>query len=163
MRLFSFDCRLHFVLLAAIFIFASSARAGEVEVGAKALSDGDYLAAYHEFRPLAERGNPAAQFNLGVMYAVGQGVKKDLGEAAKWFGLAAEQGYSNAQRNLGAMYTLGQGVDQDFVKGYMWSDLSASQGDRESALLRDTLEKEMTAEQIGEARKQISEWKPSKN
>lgn len=161
LRLFEFICG----SLLAFFVlglFALPALAGEVEVGAKALAAGDFQAAYNEFLPLAERGNPSAQFNLGVMYSVGQGVQKNLATAARWFGLAAEQGYGNAQRNLGVMYTLGQGVEQDFVKGYLWSELSAVQGNKESALLRDTLEKEMTSEQINQARKLVSEWKPSK-
>jgi TPR repeat protein len=158
-----YNCRLRDIALAAILFWAVPAWAGEVEVGGKALAAGDYQSAYNEFRPLAERGNPSAQFNLGVMYAVGHGVKKNLAEAVKWFTLAAEQGYNNAQRNLGSMYILGQGVEQDFVKGYLWADLSAAQGDKESALLRDTLEKEMTADQIAQARKLASDWKASKN
>lgn len=144
-----------FLILTALPVWA-----GEVEVGARALEQGDYAAVYNEFRPLAEHGNAAAQFNLGVMYANGQGVPQDHAEAARWFRMAAAQGYVNAQRNLGVMYTLGRGVPQDYVQGYLWSELSAAQGDRESAMLRDTLVKEMTDEQIAEAKKLARDWKP---
>lgn len=132
----------------------------DVEIGGQALERGDYTAAYNEFRPLAERGNAVAQFNLGVMYANGQGVPQSYAEAVRWFRMAAAQGYVNAQRNLGVMYTLGRGVQQDYVQGYLWSELSAARGDKESALLRNTLMKEMTEEQIAEARKLVREWKP---
>ena len=143
-----------------LMLIALPAWAGEVEVGSQALERGDYAAVYNEFRPLAERGNAAAQFNLGVMYVNGHGVAQDPAEAVRWFRLAAAQGYVNAQRNLGVMYTLGRGVPQDYVQGYFWSELSAAQGDREAALLRDTLVKEMTDEQIAEAKNLAREWKP---
>jgi TPR repeat protein len=45
-----------------------------------------------ERRAEAERGDPGAQFELGVAYAKGEGVTKDSAEAAKWFLKSAEQG-----------------------------------------------------------------------
>ena len=42
----------------------------------------------------ASQGNADAQFNLGVMYDIGQGVPQDDAEAAKWYRLAADQEYS---------------------------------------------------------------------
>ena len=59
---------------------------------------------------LAEQGNAKAQFNLGVMYEVGQGVKQDDFEAVKWYRQAAEQGEANAQAILGFSYLLGKGI-----------------------------------------------------
>jgi uncharacterized protein len=35
-----------------------------------------------------------AQYNLGVMYAIGQGVPEDDAEAVKWYRKAAEQGHA---------------------------------------------------------------------
>ena len=64
-------------------------------------------------RQAAEQGDATAQFNLGNMYANGEGVPKDDAEAVKWFRLAADQGYAAAQLNLGAAYTNGQGVLKD--------------------------------------------------
>ena len=51
----------------------------------------------------AEQGDPRAQFNLGVMYRIGQGVKQNYPEAVKWYRLAADQGDSSAQYLLGLM------------------------------------------------------------
>ncbi len=33
---------------------------------------------------MAISGNAIAQFNLGIAYAAGKGVKRDMGEAFKW-------------------------------------------------------------------------------
>ena len=37
----------------------------------------DYAMALEHWRPLAEQGDAKAQFQLGIMYAYGQGVPKD--------------------------------------------------------------------------------------
>ena len=42
-----------------------------------AIERGDYATAMRELRPLAEQGFASAQFNLGQLYANGQGVPKD--------------------------------------------------------------------------------------
>lgn len=64
-------------------------------------------------RKAAEQGNPEAQYNLGVMYAKGQGVPKDGGQALFWFRKAAEQDYAEAQYLLGSLCLAGRGVPQD--------------------------------------------------
>ena len=67
----------------------------------------------------------AAQYNLGLRYASGEGVPQDDDEAMRWFCLAAEQGYAAAQYNLGVTYATGEGVPQDRVAVYMWLSLAA--------------------------------------
>ena len=81
-----------------------------------------------ELRALAEQGNTEAQFNLGVMYANGQGVPQDYAEAVRWYRLAADQGYADAQHTAGLMYANGQGVPQDEAKAVRWYRLAADQG-----------------------------------
>jgi len=66
------------------------------------------------FRQVAAQGDNAAQFQMGVMYTLGQGVKQDHKKAIKWYRDAAMQGDGNAQTNLGYFYKNGQGVKQDF-------------------------------------------------
>ena len=88
--------------------------------GMDAYERGDYDTALKEWRPLAERGNEAAQANLGFMYAKGQGVPQDDQEAVRWSRLAAEQGDAVAQCNLGVMYNKGQGVPQDYQEAARW-------------------------------------------
>ena len=62
----------------------------------------------------ADQGDAKAQFNLGQMYANGQGVAQDFKAALAWYCKAAEQGDAEAQYNLGIMYSDGRGVAQDF-------------------------------------------------
>ena len=49
---------------------------------------------------LPRMGCANVQFNLGVTYENGQGVKQDTIEAAKWYQLAAEQGHAGALKYL---------------------------------------------------------------
>ena len=79
---------------------------------------------------LAEKGNAAAQYNVGVQYEKGQGVAKDYREAIKWYRLAAAQGHADAEANLGWMYGNGLGVPQSWDEAVKWYRLAAAQGDR---------------------------------
>ena len=97
---------------------------GQFEDAQEALGRGDYATAYRLFKPLAQQGIPEAQFNLGLMYALGQGVQQDETEAAKWFRKAAEQGDPFAQSAIGIMYYEGQGVPQDYAEAVKWWRMS---------------------------------------
>jgi len=83
-------------LLSLFFIstqlsFSTLSYAGLFEDGLTALGEAKYEKAYAIWRPLAENGNSAAQYYLGVMYANGQGIKKDRVLAYAWFATAAEE------------------------------------------------------------------------
>ncbi len=52
-------------------------------------------------------------YELGTMYQQGEGVAKDLVEAARLLRLAADQGNADAQLSLGGMYYHGEGVARD--------------------------------------------------
>jgi hypothetical protein len=54
----------------------------------------DHAEAVKWFRKAAEQGDAKAQFNLGVMYAKGQDVKKTLLAAYAWFTIAVANGYT---------------------------------------------------------------------
>ena len=79
------------------------------------------------FREAAEQGDPAAQFNLGVLYETGQGVPQNYAEAVKWYHAAAEQGEPQAQFNLGVFYETGQVVPQNYEEAVKWYRLAAEQ------------------------------------
>ena len=86
---------------ASLFSFHSTAWADtpeqQFQQGLEATKRGDYQIAFKLWLPLAEQGNATTQFNVGLMYAEGQGVKQDDVEAIKWFRKAAEQGLAQAQ------------------------------------------------------------------
>ena len=56
--------------------FAAPVAAGTFEDAVDAHARGDYAKALRLIRPLANDGNAAAQFNLGVMYLAGHGVQR---------------------------------------------------------------------------------------
>ena len=84
--------------------------AGPFEDGIAAFEQQDYAAALTLWLPLAERGDRAAQFNLGVLYEKGLGVPQDAKQAAKWYLLAAQQGDTQAQDNMGVLHQTGTGL-----------------------------------------------------
>lgn len=87
--------RLLKMLLVLFVCAATPVSAGPFEDGRAAYDRGDYATALRLWRPLAEQGNPGAQYNLGGMYAssrgVSQGVPHDFVLAYKWFSLAASR------------------------------------------------------------------------
>ena len=145
--------RIFFAALFAIIIaFAGVvAHAADFQKGLDAAKAGDYATALKEWQPLAEQGDADAQFNLGIMYANGEGVPKDDVEAARWWRLAAEQGHARAQFNLGIMYANGEGVLKDMVFAHMWLNIAGANGSDSAPENRDIVESRMTSEQIAEA------------
>jgi hypothetical protein len=115
------------------FVFAvlisSEVRGETFEDREAAYNRKDYAAAFEILRPLAERGNAVAQYDLGAMYEYGNGVAQDYAEAMRWFHMAADQGYASAQHNLGLMYWQGIGVAQNYAVAARWIRKAAEQGD----------------------------------
>lgn len=107
----------------------STANAADFEEGLTAAQVGDFATALQEWLPIAEQGNPAAQFNLALMYRNGDGVQKDNARAVHWYRLAAMQGNAGAQSGLGFMYHDGEGVLKDEAEAVRWYRLAAEQGD----------------------------------
>ena len=120
------------LLGASVFSFQSTAWADTLEQqfqqGLTAYEQSNYQTAFKLWLPLAEQGNAKAQYNLGVMYGNGRGVKQDYFKAVNWYRKAAEQGYAKAQFNLGNMYANGRGVKQDDVEAVKWFRKAAEQG-----------------------------------
>ena len=50
-----------------------------------AYKSGDYETALYEWNILAEMGDMTSQYNLGVMYFLGQGTNQNYDEAVKWY------------------------------------------------------------------------------
>ena len=65
----------------------------------------DTAAAERCFRRLADGGDPAARYWLGIAYARGWGAEQDAARAAEWFSRSARQGYARAQQKLDALET----------------------------------------------------------
>ena len=78
----------------------------------------------------AKQGNVDAQYNLGVMYAIGQDVPQDDAQAVQWYRQTAEQGDAQAQVLLGIAYESGRGVRQDLALAQEWYGKACDNGDQ---------------------------------
>lgn len=96
------------------------------------IKDHDLEAAAGWFYRAAEQGHAGAQFNLGLLFAEGQGVPQDSAKAAEWFTKSAEQGNVDAQNNIGVMYLIGEGVEKDTQKALEWFEKAAAQGNEDA-------------------------------
>lgn len=72
-------------------------------------------------RIVAERGHPDALYDVGVAYAFGNGITKDINIARGYFQQSAAKGNSRAAFNMAAIYKKGLGVKKDYniAMGYM--------------------------------------------
>lgn len=76
-------------------------------------------------------GNAEAQTELGMAYATGNGVDKNMVEARQWWEKAAASGNTSAQYALGLLYTKTgyDGVNQDYQVAAGWFEKAAKSGD----------------------------------
>jgi TPR repeat protein len=149
--------RITLSFLALMILFAQPAAAADFELGMAAYNAKDYKAAFGEWKPLAEQGHAEAQFNLGILYAEGQGVAADKKEGIRWWRKAAELGNVDSQIYLGAMYYDGLDLAKDYPRSYMWFKIAADSGDHQAASLRRVVADFMTAAQQTEARRLVQE------
>jgi len=149
-------------LFALATLIAAPSAFADFQTGLEAYQKGDYVGAAKEWRPLAEQGNPVAQFNLGLLYLDGHGVPQSPVEAANWFRRAAEQDYTQAQHNLGAMYGSGQGVKRDLVQAYKWLNICAAKGNSGCVAQRDMIAKKLKPGQVAEGQRLATDFKPQK-
>lgn len=116
------------LLSTALVLGACSRHHADLERGMAAYRNGDYAAALKELEPLAEDGNPQAQFQLAWMHRKGQGLPPNEVQMAKWMRKSAEQGYVEAQFNLAELYARGFGVREDRAQALQWFLKAADQG-----------------------------------
>jgi len=91
------------LLVLAIAGLALPASGQTVRAGIEAWQKGDTAGAVAIWRPLAEKGDADAAFNLGQAYRLGRGVPLDLAQAQGWLERAARKGHLDAQTTLGLL------------------------------------------------------------
>lgn len=123
-------------LVAAALLIAGAAplSAQSVKAGIDAWQRADYAAAVATWRPLAEKGDADAQFNLGQAYRLGRGVPTNLAAAKTWFERAASQGHIDAETTLGLL--LFQNGNQ--AEGLGWLKKAADHGEPRALLVYGT-------------------------
>ena len=94
----------------------------------------DFTTAVAIWRPLADKGDPDAAFNMGQAYRLGRGVKLDLADAQLWLERAARAGHVDAQTTLGLLL-----FDSGNRSGAMrWLKSAAEDGDPRALLIYGT-------------------------
>jgi len=109
--------------------------AGDLQDGVEAYKEEDFETVVSKWQPLAERGDPRAQFNLGMMYFDGYGEANNYFAAAKWFWRASKQGHAKSQLKLGTMYYKGIGVTESKSKAAKLYRMSAAGGNGKAQTL----------------------------
>jgi cell division septation protein DedD len=103
----------------------SPASAQSVKDGVDAWQRGDYPAAVRGWRPLAEKGDGDAAFDLAQAYKLGRGVPTDLAQAKLWYGAAAKAGHPQGTANYGLLLF----QDGQRREAMPWIDKASAAGD----------------------------------
>jgi len=126
-------------LLIVLFIISLSLLSFASEPNKTVLSVSEDIAttqkedqSFEELLNEAESNDVNAQFELGVKYYKGQGVKQDYEKAVIWYRKAADQKFAKAQYNLGMMYAKGKGVSRDTKEAAKWCTKAAEQGNTDA-------------------------------
>ncbi len=107
---------------------ALAANAG-FEDGLHAFAVKDHRTALRVFQAEADRGHAGAQYYLGRMYLLGEGVSTDYKRAAAYFKSSASAGNKDSQFYLATLHYLGEGVAKDNAKALLWFQRAAAQDD----------------------------------
>ena len=107
------------IFAAVLFFWIPLVAQADLERGYQALRAGDYAAAYSEFRAAADQGDAAALFELGLLYADGRGVDRNVSRAAELYDQARLKGNGPAANNLGVLYADGRGVERNVPRAVL--------------------------------------------
>lgn len=133
---------------------------GDIEKARDLMESNNFREAMKELLPAARSGNADAEELIGVMYAMGLGVKRDDVRAFEWYLRSAMKGHPGAQSGVGWYYEVGRGMPgPDLIRAYMWYVLSAIGGDPDAAISQEEVVKKMSLEQIEKAHILIDDYK----
>jgi len=100
----------------------------------------------------AEKGDAAAQYQLGCQYRQGTHVEKNYAKALQWFEKAAFQGHVEAQHRVAICYNNGEGTLPDRFKAYAWYLIAAKNGNEYAQAKQRVYEAKMGRRQLAHAR-----------
>jgi TPR repeat protein len=149
------------VALALMFVanLAAMPARADFESGLEAYTVGSFEQAAREWAPLAEKGDAAAQYHLGLLYEEGQGLKQDYDLARFWYLRAAQKGYVDAYFALGEIYALGRGTQADRSLAYHWYTMAAGSGHARAKEIMGRYAPKLSTEQMAEAGRITHAWK----
>ena len=98
--------------------------------GQLAFNQGNYALSFALWQKEALQGNSDAQVFVGLSYANGWGVRKDMHQASIWYAKAAQNNNPSGQLLLGLYYFLES--EHDRAAGLTWLTLAAEGGDAQA-------------------------------
>jgi uncharacterized protein len=146
-------------VIALVIAYHVPQASADAAAGGAAFERGDYVRAMAEWASAAERGDPDAEFGLGMLYELGAGeLKQDYKQADRWYQKAAEHD------NIGARYRLalirsagGDDLPPDLVEAYKWILLASEKG--LATDVKAQLGEVLNRNQQAEAQKRADAWK----
>nr|CDQ36527.1 Polar organelle development protein [Virgibacillus halodenitrificans] len=122
----------------------------------------NYDKAMYWYEKAVDNGDKRSAIALASMYYHGEGVEKNDKKTFEWALRCTQLKYGTITAGfstLAKFYEEGIGTDVDLVQAYKYYDLQGSAG----AEGKQRLSKQMTKEQIEEARRQSQEWQKEHN
>ncbi|WP_117194596.1 tetratricopeptide repeat protein [Rhizobium terrae] len=117
------------ILSALISLVGGGQALSDTAKGIAAYQRGDYRTAMKELQAAADKGDEQAYYNLGVAYAEGKAVPRDMAQAVAAYRKGAQSGSVLAAFNLGQAYRKGEGVARDYPEAAKWYEFAAKRGD----------------------------------
>ncbi len=115
-------------LALGLLALAPAARA-DLQAGVLKYQAGDYKGAIDEWKPLAEKGDPNALFNMGQAYRLGRGLTADPKTALEYYVRAANLGHVAAQGNAGTILYFAETPLRDRKQAVEWWQKASGNGD----------------------------------
>ena len=151
--------------LARSWISNPSSVSRSLSQSAEAASRNDFYVTsdMKQLKKAALQGDPAAQYSLGVHYAVGDLTPQDYRQALEWFRQAAEQGHVRARGKIAALFWAGRGTPKDYAKAYFWALLAQAGGDKDADVFIADCAPHLSHAQIVAEQEEAERWLHSHN
>jgi TPR repeat protein len=152
-------CAFAAAMVSAIVFGAPAAARADAAAGNAAFERGDYVRAMAEWTSAAERGDPDAEFGLGMLYERGDGqLNQDYKKAAQWYEKAAAHDNIGAQYRLALIFSAGSDdFPADLVEAYKWILLASEKG--LATDVKAQLGRVLNQAQRAEAERRAAAWK----
>ncbi len=124
--------RLFLIVCSSVFALVAPLNAADLQRGVVKYQAGDYDGALAEWRPLAEKNDPNALFNIGQSYRLGRGVKEEMATALQFYEKAGALGHVAAQGNAGTLLYFSNPPVQNKPQAINWWQRAANNGDPRS-------------------------------
>ena len=143
------------ITILSLFLIASPALA-DFNAGMQAYRQKDYNRAIKEFKAGKDM---YSNFNLGVMYFKGEGVKANPEAGMNLIRKSGDQGYLKAQLVLAGIYDKGEkGVPQDKAEAMKWYRKAAAKGDMNAQYAVGSMLLNVNRQVEEEERKEAIAW-----